>query len=203
MSCRTLARQRSRPRRNAVERRGRSCQRVSRRRLRTWPQEGGDDLSVIAFRQHAAVNCAPRCTRGLAGQHRLVVHDSWRSPLLPSGAAGRTRWRRSIGRRCLLCAYQGWRLRRRRSHERKCARDARTHEAVYSRSHGGSQGVGEEEQEYDRPPLPQGERRDGYRKNDDAADKREQGDMAQCIVGRVWRPIRFIGRHKNAVRAPA
>ena len=84
-------------------------------------------------------------------------------------------------------------------HERKRARDPRTHEAVYSRSQGGSQGVGEE---HDRSPLPQGERR-RLRKNDDDADKREQGDIGQCIVARVRRPTRFIGRHKRAVRAPA
>ena len=44
-------------------------------------------------------------------------------------------------------------------HERKRARDPGTHEAVYSPSQGGSQGVGEE---HDRSPLPQGERRGGY-----------------------------------------
>ena len=57
--------------------------------------------------------------------------------------------------------------------ERKRARDAHAHEAVYSGSHGGSERVGEEEQEHHRSPLPQGERRGCYREGDATADKRE------------------------------
>ena len=63
-SCRKLARQQSRPRRNAVERRGRSCPRASEKAREAAPGKGGDNLSVIAYRQQRSRNLRPGALLG-------------------------------------------------------------------------------------------------------------------------------------------
>ena len=84
--------------------------------------------------------------------------------------------------------------------EPKRSRDPHSHEALYSRSHRGSERVGEEEQEHDCSSLPQGERRGGYCKNDDAADKRQQRDMGQRLVAAIRRRVGLRGCHEGAPR---